>query len=152
VTNPYGQQNPYGQPPASSPYGQPAQPYGAPASPPYGQAYGQPQPGYGQPAYGQPGYGQAPFAPSGMKPNNFLVWAIISIFLFWPLAIPAIIKANQVDPLWNSGQYDAAQEASRSAKMFSLLATIIGPAIWLLVIIISVIAAASAASIDTYSY
>jgi uncharacterized protein YbjQ (UPF0145 family) len=53
MSNPYGQQPPYGQP------GQQPNPYGQPAQAPYGQ---QPQPGYGQPqGYGQPpqqGYGQ----------------------------------------------------------------------------------------------
>ena len=56
MSNPYGQQPPYGQPGRQqpNPYGQPPQqnPYGQPQ-----QGYGQPQPGaYGQPQ--QPGYGQ----------------------------------------------------------------------------------------------
>lgn len=150
MTNPYGQ-NPYGQTPASPPYGQPV-PYGQPpASPPYGQPpvapppYGQPPSPYGAP----PGYGAAP----GMKPNNYLVWAIISIFLFWPLAIPAIIQANRVDPMWNSGQYAEAQKASDKAKQYSLLATIIGPCLWVLLIILEVTVFASAVhTIDTYPY
>lgn len=53
MSNPYGQQPPYGQP------GRQPDPYGQPQQSPYGQ---QPQPGYGQPqGYGQPpqqGYGQ----------------------------------------------------------------------------------------------
>jgi uncharacterized protein YbjQ (UPF0145 family) len=62
MSNPYGQQPPYGQPGRQQPpYGQPAQsPYGQPQQAPYGQ---QPQ-GYGQPpqqAYGQ--YGQQQWAP-----------------------------------------------------------------------------------------
>jgi hypothetical protein len=148
VTNPYGQ-NPYGQPQA--PYGQP------PASPPYGQpaagAYGAPpSPPYGQPAYGTPGYGQPAVNP-GMKPQNYLVWAIISIFLFWPLAIPAIINANKVDNMWTMGQYADAQEASRKAKQFSLLATIIGPSLWVIFIILDIVIFATAASsVDYYNY
>src|SRR4051794_40829163 len=58
MSNPYGQQPPYGQPGRQpNPYGQPPQPYGQP-----------PQP-YGQPVYGQPaqqgygGYGQQQWAP-----------------------------------------------------------------------------------------
>ncbi|GGD21005.1 DUF4190 domain-containing protein [Nocardioides daphniae] len=76
-TNPSGQENPYGTPPAQNPYDQ--QPYGQQS--PYGQqqsgygqqpSYGQ-QPGYGQqqPAYGQgypQGYGQGGLAPA--KPNH----------------------------------------------------------------------------------
>ena len=55
MSNPYGQQPPYGQP------GRQPDPYG---QQPQQNPYGQPQPGYGQPqqgAYGQPpqqGYGQ----------------------------------------------------------------------------------------------
>ena len=55
MSNPYGQQPPYGQP------GRQPNPYG---QQPQQNPYGQPQPGYGQPqpdAYGQPpqqGYGQ----------------------------------------------------------------------------------------------
>lgn len=55
MSNPYGQQPPYGAPGRQpNPYGQPQQPYSPPAQPPYGQpqGYGQPpQQGYGQ--YGQ---------------------------------------------------------------------------------------------------
>ncbi|WP_018347865.1 CD225/dispanin family protein [Longispora albida] len=129
---PYGQQpqQPYGQPAqpyGQQPYGQqPQQPYGQPAG--YGQqpAYGQPQAqqpaGYGQPAYGQP-YGQAP---AGEIPN-YMTWAIISIFLFWPLAIPAIINAQKVNPAIAEGRYADAQTASEAAKKWAKLATIIGP-------------------------
>ncbi|GAB2593173.1 YbjQ family protein [Microlunatus antarcticus] len=50
MSNPYGQQPPYGQPGRQQP-----NPYGQPQHAPYGQ---QPQQGYGQPQQG--GYGQAP--------------------------------------------------------------------------------------------
>jgi uncharacterized protein YbjQ (UPF0145 family) len=52
MSNPYGQQPPYGQP------GRQPNPYGQPQQAPYGQP---PQQGYGQPPqapYGQQGYGQ----------------------------------------------------------------------------------------------
>src|SRR4051812_50178795 len=59
MSNPYGQQPPYGAPGRQpNPYGQPAQPYGQPAQP-----YGQPQ-GYGQaPQQGHGQYGQQQWAP-----------------------------------------------------------------------------------------
>ena len=53
---------------------------------------GQPQQPYGQQPYGAPQMGY-PAAPGGVKPNNYLAWSIISIFLFWPTGIPAIINA-----------------------------------------------------------
>ena len=143
MTNPYGQQ-PYGQPP-QQPYGQPAapppqygqqQPYGqqAPPSPPYGQPaapYGaQPQayPGYGAPM----GYG----APPVPKPSNYLGWAIGCIFLFWPVAIFAIIKATQVDSLWQTGQYQQAMETSASAKKLCQIATFIAVGLFVFYIIL----------------
>ena len=111
LTTPYGQgpQQPYGQP------GQPPTQYGqAPQSPPYGQQpYGAPQMGY-------------PDAPGGVKPNNYLAWSILSIFLYWPLGIVAIINATKVDPAWQMGHAAMAQEHSNKARKFSMIATIIG--------------------------
>jgi interferon-induced transmembrane protein len=144
VTTPYGQgpQQPYGQQPPGQPYGQPGQPqapYGqAPQSPPYGQPqqpYGQPQQPYGQQPYGAPPMGY-PGAPGGAKPPNFMVWSVLCILLFWPLAIPAIIFATRVDPAWQMGDAAGAQENSRKAKLFSTIATCIGAAAWLINIII----------------
>ena len=67
-----------------------------------------------------------PAAPGGVKPNNYLAWSIVSIFLFWPLGIAAIINATKVDPAWQMGNAAMAQEHSNKAKMFSMIATIIG--------------------------
>jgi hypothetical protein len=166
VSNPYGQdpygqppQQPYGQPP-QQPYGQPPQqPYGQPPpyaqqpapqygqappqSPPYGQpaAYGAPPQTYGPPGYGPPmGYG----APGGQKPSNYLGWAIGCIFLFWPVAIFAIIRATKVDGLWQTGQYAQAQEDSAAAKKLCLIATWIGVGWLSLWLIIGVIFAVTA--------
>jgi hypothetical protein len=128
VTNPYGQpqQQPYSQPP---PYGQQPQ-YGQQPYPQQPQPYGPPQP-YGQQPYGPPGYG-----PGGGKPSNYLGWAIGCIFLFWPVAIPAIINATKVDPAWQYGQHAEAQQRSEKAKMFCMIATGLGVVVWLLNIII----------------
>jgi hypothetical protein len=123
------------------PYRQPQQPYGQPGQPPaqYGQApqslpYGQPQQPNGQPPYGasQMGY---PAAPGGVKPNNYLAWSIVSVILFWPLGIAAIINATKVDPAWQMGNAALAQEHSHKAKMFSIIATIIG-AVWFVISLI----------------
>jgi hypothetical protein len=95
---------------------------GASVTTPYGQG---PQQPYGQQPYGAPQMGY-PAAPGGVKPNNYLAWSIVSIFLFWPLGIPAIINATKVDPAWQMGNAAMAQEHSNKAKMFSMIATIIG--------------------------
>lgn len=60
------------------------------------------------------------------RPYNFLTMAIIAIILFFPLGIPAIIKASSVNRLWNQGQYKLAIAQSASARRLSLIAIIIG--------------------------
>jgi hypothetical protein len=81
---------------------------------PYGQG---PQP-YGQQPYGEPQMGY-PAAPGGVRPYNYLAWSIVSIFLFWPLGIAAIINATKVDPAWQMGNAAMAQEHSNKAKMWN---------------------------------
>jgi hypothetical protein len=57
---------------------------------------------------------------------NYLVPAIISIFCCWPLAIPAIIFATQVNGKVAAGDIAGAEDASKKAKMFSYIALGIG--------------------------
>ena len=95
---------------------------GASVTTPYGQG---PQQPYGQQPYGAPQMAY-PAAPGGVKPSNYLAWSIVSIILFWPLGIAAIINATKVDPAWQMGNAAMAQEHSNKAKMFSMIATIIG--------------------------
>ena len=57
---------------------------------------------------------------------NYLVPAIISIFCCWPLAIPAIIFATQVNGKVAAGDIAGAQEASKNAKMFAFIAIGLG--------------------------
>ena len=59
-----------------------------------------------------------------MKPNSYLAWSIVSIFLFWPLGIGAIRNATKVDPAWQMGNAALAQEHSNKAELFSMIATI----------------------------
>lgn len=75
----------------------------------------------------------------GVKPSNYLGWAIGCIFLFWPVAIFAIIRATKVDGLWQTGQFQQAQEESAGAKRLCQIATWIGVgwiALWLVIAII----------------
>jgi hypothetical protein len=67
-----------------------------------------------------------PAAGGGATVPNYLVPAIISIFCCWPLAIPAIIFATQVNGKVAAGDVAGAQEASKKAKMFSFLAIGLG--------------------------
>lgn len=64
---------------------------------------------------------------TNQKPDNYLVWAILSTILCcWPLGIVAIIKSTKVDSLWLSGQYDLANQASNDAKKWAIISAICG--------------------------
>lgn len=99
MSTPPGPQDPYGTQPPSGDYG---------ATPPPPNYYGG---------------GSTPPTP---PPPNYLVWAIISVFLCWPLAIPAIIFSTQVNTKWQQGDVAGAEESSRKAKTFAMWATILG--------------------------
>jgi hypothetical protein len=70
---------------------------------------------------GQPGQPQI---------DNNMTMSIVSIFLFWPLAIPAIISASKVNTLLQQGDYAGAQAAAADSKKWSKLALIIGLIAW----------------------
>lgn len=69
-----------------------------------------------------PSFGQGV---QGTPPPNYLVWAIVSVIFFWPLAIPSIIFSRQVNNKWALGDVAGAQVASGKAKNFAMWATII---------------------------
>lgn len=71
----------------------------------------------------QPPAGYQPYSgqPSGPKPDNYLVWAILStLFCCLPLGIASIVFAAQVDGKYNSGDYAGALESSEKAKKFAI--------------------------------
>jgi hypothetical protein len=72
---------------------------------------------------------------------NYLVPAIISIFCCWPLAIPAIIFATQVNGKVAAGDIAGAQESSKKAKMFSFIAIglgLVGILIYVIMLVLGV--------------
>ncbi|MBQ0905963.1 MULTISPECIES: CD225/dispanin family protein [Micromonospora] len=71
----------------------------------------------------QPGY-----HPQQQPPpiNNNMTMSIVAIFLFWPLAIPAIINASKVNPLLQQGDYAGAQAAAAESRKWSKWALIVG--------------------------
>ncbi|MCU1432155.1 MAG: Interferon-induced transrane protein [Actinotalea sp.] len=126
--------------------------YGA-TPPPPGGGYGATPPGggYGGDAAPPPNYyGGGSGTPPTPPPPNHLVWAIISVFLCWPLAIPAIINATQVNSKWALGDVAGAQSASANARKFALWATIAG-AIAIVIAIIANIAGFAAMSTTGYT-
>jgi hypothetical protein len=58
--------------------------------------------------------------------DNNMTMSIVAIFLFWPLAIPAIINASKVNPALQVGDYAGAQQAASESRKWSKLALIIG--------------------------
>src|SRR5260370_18959933 len=72
---------------------------------------------------------------------NYLVPDIISIFCCWPLAIPAIIFATQVNGKVAAGDIAGAQDASKKAKMFSFIAIglgLLGIVIYVIMLVLGV--------------
>jgi Interferon-induced transmembrane protein len=63
---------------------------------------------------------------TGPAVDNNMTMSIVSIFLFWPLAIPAIINASKVNTLLAQGNVAGAQQAAAESKKWSKLALIIG--------------------------
>ena len=125
--------NQYQQPNQQQPYQQP--PYQQ-------QPYQQPYQSYYQPNYAQ---GQPP-----VKPDNYLVWAILStIFCCLPLGIVSIVFSAKVDDLYHQGDYYGAQDASRKAKNWALWGAIIsGIGIVLYIIVIAIIAIGAGMSLN----
>ena len=84
--------------------------------------------GYDGGSYGAPpppsgGYGGAP---AGPPPSNNLVLAILGLLCCWPLGIPAVVFAAQVNGKWNAGDQAGAVEAAAKAKKFATIALVLG--------------------------
>lgn len=85
--------------------------------------------------------------PPPPKPDNNLVWAILSTVLCClPLGIVSIISATKVDNLWNNRQYDAATAEAKKAKQWAVYAAIAAGVIWALYFIVFVMVGASGMS------
>jgi predicted secreted protein len=83
--------------------------------------------------------------PAGPKPDNYLVWAILStLFCCLPLGIASIVFAAQVDGKYNSGDYAGAQASSQKAKQFAMWGAIAGVVVGVLYFLLIVVIAGSA--------
>lgn len=61
------------------------------------------------------------------RPTNYLILSIISTACCClPIGIYAIIRATQVNSQYDAGNYEAAEKASKDAKLWSLIAIGIG--------------------------
>ena len=79
---------------------------------------------------------------TNQKPDNYLVWAILSTLLCcMPFGIVAIVKATQVDTFWAQGNQAEAIEAATAAKKWTIVSAVSAVAVWFIYGLIVVIAA-----------
>ncbi|XP_071853316.1 uncharacterized protein [Apostichopus japonicus] len=154
---------PYYQPPAGQQYPPPGQQYPPPGQqyPPPGQQY---PPVAGQQYPPQGGYVAAPQQPgqtvivrqTQIQPNDYLGFAIfVTICCCLPFGIVGIIKATEVRSRFVSGDYQGAEDSSRSAKNWSCAGLVTGLILFgsfffFYVILYVVILGAAAASSSSY--
>ena len=79
---------------------------------------------------------------TNQKPDNYLVWAILSTVLCcMPFGIVAILKASQVDTFWAQGNQTEAIEAANAAKKWTIISVVSSAAILFIYVLIMSIAA-----------
>jgi predicted secreted protein len=78
----------------------------------------------------------APYQAQGPRPQNYLVWAILTtLFCCLPLGIVSIVFAAQVDGKLASGDYAGAVAASENAKRWAIIAAVAGVVVLVLYLI-----------------
>jgi hypothetical protein len=60
-------------------------------------------------------------ATTGERPNNYMVWAIVSAVLFIFTGIIAVISAAQVNSKYDAGDYSGAKASSDNAKRWVII-------------------------------
>lgn len=61
------------------------------------------------------------------KPNNYLVWAILTTLLCClPFGIVSIVYSSKVDNYWFAGRQAQAMEAARKAKNWAIASAVSG--------------------------
>ena len=133
---------PSGPPPP--PVGPPPPPGGAPPPPPGGYPPGGYVPGGPGPGgYGPGGYG-AGWQPSGPKPPNYLVWAILTtLFCCLPFGIVSIVYAARVDSKYNAGDMAGSLEASSNAKKWAIISVLVAVGLMVLWFLLAIAAGSS---------
>ncbi|WP_333694976.1 CD225/dispanin family protein [Flavobacterium sp.] len=67
------------------------------------------------------------------KPESYLVWGILATILCClPFGIVSIVYAAKVDGLYNSGDFEGAEAASKKAKTWAIAAAVTGVVVGLL--------------------
>lgn len=89
--------------------------------------------------------GPPPLYTNPGKPDNYLVWAILTTLLCClPFGVVAIIYSSQVDSYWYAGRYDEALNSARKAKNWSIASAVTAVAIALIYFIFAGIVALTA--------
>ncbi len=106
--------------------------YGTPPPPPpAGGGYSAPPP---------------PMGGGGTPPPNNLVLAILGLLCCWPIGIPAVVFAAQVNGKWASGDHAGAVDASAKAKKFGMIALILGIIVTVLYVILMMMGVVASSS------
>lgn len=73
-------------------------------------------------------------------PPTYLWQSIVCVIICcWPFAIPAIVFGTKVKPAMEAGDYGAALEASKKAKMWCLISFIVGIIVQCIILLLSVV-------------
>lgn len=113
----------------------------------------QPPPGNYPPPPPPDGGGMPPMQqPYGAAPNSNLVLGILTtIFCCLPFGVVSIVKAAQVNGLWNQGRYAEAQASAAAAKKWAIWSAVAGIVLAVLYGILIALGAVSM-DFDTSSY
>ncbi len=65
-------------------------------------------------------------------PNNYLVWAILSLFLCLPFGIVSLVKSNQVNQKWNAGDFEGAKKSSQEALKYAKWSLYVAIIMWVI--------------------
>lgn len=82
--------------------------------------------------------GYAGGQPAGPPPSNNLILAIVSLLCCWPIGIPAVIFAAQVNGKWAQGDQAGAIASAAKAKKFAIIALVLGIIATVISIIVNV--------------
>ncbi|HEV7825883.1 MAG TPA: CD225/dispanin family protein [Mycobacteriales bacterium] len=68
--------------------------------------------------------------PAPVHVENNMVLSVVSLFFFWPVAIPAVMNAVKVNGLAAQGDHPGAQAAADAARRFATVAIVAGLVFW----------------------
>lgn len=75
--------------------------------------------------------------PPVKKPDNWLVWSILStLFCCLPFGVVAIVYSAQVDSQWYRGEHERAINSARKAKNFTIASVICSIVVWIVYFIL----------------